>query len=63
MFTVGEKYIITQNINGETVDNYNCYVLDYDENNGLLKVEHGRETKIINITSSSFIEATVQNNY
>lgn|GEM_PF-3510185 len=56
MFEVGKVYEIRI---GDVVS-FNCVVLDFDENNGLLKISQNGKIRIINVRSSEFIEARPQ---
>lgn len=55
MFKIGESYTIRQDING--IKKISCKVLEYDDGNGLLKINHSGVEKIINTTSHNFIDA------
>lgn len=55
VFKVGERYIIRQNIDG--IKEFSCKVLEYDNSNGLLRINHSGIEKIINTASCNFIEA------
>lgn len=58
MFQIGENYIIRQIISGRDSE-FSCKVLEYDEEHGMLKVDHSGIEKVINITSSAFVEAQI----
>lgn len=60
MFEVGKTYVIKVDELNNIVENYNCKVIEYDNEVGLIKIQQDKYTKIINPRSARFIEARIQ---
>lgn len=62
MFEVGKRYIIHHLEDGNEMDSFNCKVLEYDEEKGLLKITQGSTYKIFNVQSRNFVSAILMDN-
>lgn len=59
MFQIGQKYVLTTKEAGRETERHNCFVTEYDDRNGLLKVEQFGKELIFNVRSPEFIKAEI----